>query len=606
MPEQKISNRQLLLLIVGFVLIAVAIASAYITPATAYELSIYSGTPVSFWIGITIALILSVCITFISTNARIKAISRSLGTISIIAVLLLPVIRNYYYVGEGDALSHLGIALDIQAGVVSATELLYPLSHLLSVAISQITGIEVRRTLVMLLAVFAVVFMIFVPLTARLFSNDEFTVSVATFSALLLLPINHFTGHMHPHTTSYAMFFVPLVIYSFILLVKTDDKSHVVFITVGLSGMVLLHPQQASNIIILFSIVAILQLLTVISPIERRLSLKNRQIYPYIGIMMVVFWLWTEGLDKISGNFRRPIANFLARSEREAGGNVRSAAPSLETAGGSIEEIFVRLFLIGFVYCGFAAILMGVSLTELIKDRSNRVYKYGKRIAFSSSSSNLLIVYLTAGFIAIIGVFFVYILANQSRQYFRHHSFMMVVVTILGSLALSQILKMAHRNMSRRKVIPTVCILLIAFLLLSIPIVHVSPYLYQESEHVPESQVEGFETAFEHQREGAPFIHIRSSPFRYHDALVRNKGAINYRWAGTPPYHFSEEGSLRIHYEEETYLVVTSRDRTRDRDLHRGVRYTREDYEQFDEGNGIDRIQDNGGFTLYKITPSSE
>ncbi|MFC7224174.1 hypothetical protein ACFQKF_13720 [Halalkalicoccus sp. GCM10025322] len=538
-------------------------------------------------------------------NSRVRTIGRGLGAFSIIAIVLLPIIRSYYYIGEADALSHLGIALDIKAGVESLSEQLYPLSHFLSVAIGQVTGIEIRRALMILLALFVIVFILFIPLTARLFSNDELVISISAFSALLLLPVNHFTGHMHPHTTSYAMFFVPFVIYSFILLFRTSDRKHVVFVTVSLSGMVLLHPQQAANIIILFGTVAIIQLIVSFAIDDENLSYNGRQIYPYVSVMLVIFWLWTEGLDKISGNLRKPLVNLLA-SGREPGGNVRSAAPSLEAAGGSTEEIFIKLFLIGFIYSVLAALLMGASLTEVFKDSSNRLYKQGERIAFSSSSLNFLVIYLTAGFIAIVGLFFVYILADQSRQYFRHYSFMMVIVTVLGSLALAQILKIVSRNISRRRVTTAVSILFIVFLLFSVPIIHISPYLYQESEHVPESQMKGFETAFNHQEEGVQFVFIRSTTSRYHDAIIGERKRIDYTGAGNVPYHFSEEGDLRSQYEEETYLVVTNRDRTRDRDLHRGVRYTREDYEHFDNGKGINRIQDNGGFTLYRITPPPE
>ena len=606
MSKQRISTRYSLLLIIGFVSITAAITGAYLTPATSYELSIYRQTPTIFWIGVLIAIVLSVIITFASKNSLIRTIGLNLGAFSIISVILLPVIRSYYYIGEADSLSHLGNALDIKAGAVSVFDQLYPLSHTLSVFIYHITGIEIRRALMLLLAVFAVVFILFVTLTTRLFSNDKWMISVSVFSSLLLLPVNHFTGHMHPHTTSYAMHFVPFSVYLFALLIYTSDKKHVITSTIGLSGLILLHPQQAANVIILFSTVAVVQLAVELSSRKQRVLPSNRQIYPYMIIMTTIFWLWTEGLEKVSGNIQKPLMNFLGRHERIAGGNVRSAVPSLEAAGGSPEEVFIKLFSVGFIYCIFSAVIMSASLTELFKSRSSKLYKYGKRLSFSSSSSNLFIIYLTVGFVAIIGLFFVYILADQSAQYFRHHSFMMAIVTILGSLSLAQLLKMANRNMPERSLTTGVCILFIIFLLFSIPIIHISPYLYQESEHVPETQIKGYETIFEHHEEGTPFTVIRSNSYRYNDAINGERRDISYRGVGEVPYHFSEEGNLRSYYEEETYLVVTNRDRTRDRYLHQGVRYTQEDYEHFDEGRGINRIQDNGGFTLYRIIPPAE
>lgn len=608
MSKQRISTSHLLLLLIGFISITVAVIGAYSKPATSYELSIYSQTPIIFWIGIIISLTVSVIVTFGSRNSQVRLTALGLGDLSMIVVVLLPLIRNYHFTGEADSLSHLGIALDINAGTISALGILYPLSHTLSVIIHDVTKIEIRRAIVLLVAVFVVIFILFVPLTARLFSNAKWTISVATFSSLLLLPVNHFTGHMHPHTTSYAMFFIPLLIYLFVLLMDIYDGRYVVLILVSMMSIILLHPQQAANIIILFSTVAALQLLINSLPYWKKSVTKGNQIYPYMALMLAIFWLWTEGLEKIAGNLRRPIANFLARSRREPGGNVRSSVPSLEAAGGSPEEIFVKLFLIGFLFCIFASILMAASLTEVFKRKSDRIYRDGKQIAFSSSSSNFIIVYFTFGFIAIIGLFLVYVLADQSRQYFRHHSFMMVIVTIIGSLSLGQLLKIGSKHLPERELITGVCVLFVIILLLSVPIVHVSPYIYQESQHVPESQIQGYETAFEHQNENIPFSYIRSNSGRYYDAIVGERGTASFNKAEpvNPPSHFSEQGSLRVHYDEQTYLAVTSRDRIRDHELHRGVRYTLEDYEQFDEETGIDRIQDNGGFTLYRINPTQD
>lgn len=603
MPNRKITFSQFLLLIIGFFSLTIAITTAYLNPATRYEMSIYQNTPLAFWSGIISSLIISVSVTFTSRNTQTQTAAVSLGALSMLSVVLLPVIRNYYFVGEGDALSHLGIALDINSGTRSILDLLYPLAHTLSVILYRVSGIEIRRGLVILLAIFVVVFIIFIPLIARLFSNTPSMIHAAFFSSLLLLPLNHFTGHMHPHTTSYSIFYLPLMIYLFILVMMSDKRRYNILIVIGMVGIILLHPQQAANIIILFGVISVSQL--AISQIKHRQSISSHvgSVYSHVSIMAVIFWLWTEGLEIIANNLQRPIANFIARSERQTGGNVRSAVPSLETAGGSVEEIFIKLFLLGVIYCIISLLIMAGSLSDIINDKHEYIHKYGKRVAFSDSSSNLVVLYLTIGFAAIVGLFFIYIVGDQSRQYFRHHSFMMVMITVFGSISLGQLLKSFNEN--NRIITAVIVAIFIVFLLISLPVVHVSPYIYQESEHVPQSQVEGYETAFKHQEEGVPFTYIRSSTSRYHDAIIGERSTTSFVTAEptSPPVRFSEQGSLRLHYQEETYLAVTSRDQTRDRNLHEGIRYNSEDYNQFNEEPGIDQIQDNGGFMLYRITP---
>lgn len=608
MSEQKIPDFHLILLIIGYSALAVAIVSAYMNPARFYELSIYQQTPSIFWVGISIGLTTSVILTYVSITPQGRAIALNLAALSMTIVVLLPVLRNYYYIGEGDALGHLGTALDLKVGVESVIEGLYPASHTLSVVIHYITGIEIRNGLMMLLAILFIAFILFIPLTIRLFSNDKWVVSIAVFSSLFLLPINHFTTTMHPHTTSYTIHLVPLLIYLFLVLLSTSNRSYVILLLVSMSAVILFHPQQAANIIILFGTIAILQLIIETVSSRSISSTTGRNIYSHIVSMMVVFWLWTEGLEKVSANIQRPLASFLARQEEEIGGDAQAAIPSLEIAGGSVEEIFIKMFLIGFIYCVLSSVLMTASLTELIEESSNKFYKIGKDLAFSSPLSNIMIIYLTFGFVAITGMFLFYILGNHSIQYFRHHSFMMVIITVIGSLSLGQLSKSIVRKGNQKTLLTGICVLFVAFLLLSVPVVHVSPYIYQESEHVPKSQIEGYETAFEYQDEAISFAYIRSPTYRYHTAIVGEREEISFTEAepATPPRHFSEQGSLRSYYEEQTYLVVTSRDRTRDRNLHEGVRYTREDYEQFDEGTGIDQIHDNGGFTLYRINPLEE
>ncbi|MFC6990554.1 hypothetical protein ACFQH3_01365 [Haladaptatus sp. GCM10025707] len=104
----------------GFVALYLAIVSAYQSPATAYEVSIYAATPDGFWAGIGIAVVCGLLVAwFVTPTNRIRTLAILLVASAIVAVAALPIIRGYFFVGAGDSLTHLGWMRDIESGALS-------------------------------------------------------------------------------------------------------------------------------------------------------------------------------------------------------------------------------------------------------------------------------------------------------------------------------------------------------------------------------------------------------------------------------------------------------------------------------------------------------
>src|SRR6056297_3433598 len=98
------------LLAAGFFALTAGIVVAHRSPATGYELSIYAETPIEVWglLGVVFSLSLSLAL---STMARwVRRLALLLGGGGALAFVGMPVLRGYWFISGGDALTHLGWA----------------------------------------------------------------------------------------------------------------------------------------------------------------------------------------------------------------------------------------------------------------------------------------------------------------------------------------------------------------------------------------------------------------------------------------------------------------------------------------------------------------
>src|SRR6056297_449258 len=132
MRVHKLAKSALLL---GYLAISVAVVVAYNDPVTGYELNIYAGTPLAFWVLVALAVLLSILIAFSATKAHVRAAGGFLGLLAMTVTVSLPIFRGYHYVGDADPLSHLGTAKVISAGEMGMTASRYPVVHTLGGAL---------------------------------------------------------------------------------------------------------------------------------------------------------------------------------------------------------------------------------------------------------------------------------------------------------------------------------------------------------------------------------------------------------------------------------------------------------------------------------------
>ena len=589
-------------LAVGFGLLAVAVAVAYNSPATGYELSIYASTPLVFWIATAGALLISVLVVFSRLDGPAQSLGVVLGGLSMFTIVSTPIIRGYHYMGTTDSLSHLGTTRDLNAGIFDFAANRYPAVHTLGSMLTDITGSTLEHSLLVVVVVFMLCFFVFVPLVIRTLTNDSRLAYIGMFAGLLLLPLNHISPSTYIHPTSQALMYIPVILFLFVLIYKSNTRTYSVLFMLVSTMFVMLHLQQAANLVAFFGTIALLQMAH--SSFGDQLSSVGRKpVFSVVFVFGLLFWLWVHRVEAFWDSIAAMVV--IPFTDTTPAETTATRSVSLEAVGGSLPEVFVKVFSVQLLFSVFAAILMAAVVLRVAGFPLFQSFQ--RALTRNSPTERTLLAYVTGGFVAIFGVFGVYLVGGISDQYFRHIGTIMVLVTILATIAIGRAILVVGRHTSARTARLCTVLLLIVVLAASLPVVFSSPYFYSPSDQVTEQQMSGYETTFENQAPGMVFSEVRSSTSRYGNAIqgraIPEEAYYPDRDEPGAPDHFADQ-ALRTHYDQQTYLPVTEADRTRDPILWQGFRFSHDDFRYLDAEPGIDKVQSNGGYDLYLVDPA--
>ena len=601
-PSTPGDRRSKSALIAGCLALTVAVLAAYTHPPTGYELSIYAGTPIGFWVAVSVALLVAATVSLSAASRPMRGLALGLGASAMLAVVALPLLRGYYFYGAGDSMTHLGWARDIATGSLSATNLLYPSIHTATVFLTEVTGLSLRHALLLVVVVFVAAFFVFVPLTVRAIAGDSRAVTLAALAALLLVPINHLGVQIDAHPTSQAIMFLPVVLYLLVTYTTRRDRrpnpiSSIspagTLFAVALLGMLFVHPQQTANVILLLGVVSVVQYVYRRYRPDHPIG-THRTVYAHTLMLAVAFLLWAPRFPRSSEVIRGILSGLL--SNPNTGKEIAQHGGSLTALGSSLGDLFLKLFLVSAVFALLAGLLGLGALLHRLDDRR--------------ASENAIVLYFTLGLVPVAGLFAVYFLGGAGTQYFRLLGFMMAVATVLGSLALHRGLGWFSSVVSARTVRVVAIAFFVVLLALSVPTVFRSGYIYQPSQQVTQAQVQGYQTAFQYRSPGVYYTGIRASGSRFGDMLHGTTESSSIWWKQyahwnqrSAPNGFTAR-SLRASYTTDEYLVVTSTNRAAELRLYHGFRYPRRSFDALESSPHIDRVEDDAGVGVYLVHPS--
>lgn len=581
------------LLIVGFLALTVGALAAHATPASQYEISIYSGTPTAFWIAAGIAFVISLLVAARPPADGGRPWALLLGGQTIVAVVGLPLLRGYAFYGTGDPLSHLGWVRSVLAGDLALSTLIYPGLHSVSIFLSQLLGVELGRAMLLATGLYVVSFFVFVPMLVYVIADDREAAVYGAFSAFLLLPINGIGLHLTAFPSTIAVFFVPLVLVLLVVHVTRRDRGGWsdpvgVLLALAMGTTVLLHPQQASNLFLLFLAT------TVLVPIGARVGLPLRDVRAPVGHTLLLagtLVAWGSShervTDAVSAYSTRVVGAFVGSGS--SGTNVvAQRSGSLGAIGVSVAEIGVKLFLVSFVFLALTALLVGADLGGLIDRLSAR---------------DRTVPLFGLGLVPVGAVMLAYMAGGLQSIYFRHLGFIMVLATVLGSIAIWRGVRIARRRGRFRSAVTTVVVLaFVTMSVLSLVTVYSSPYIYKAGGHVTDQHVDGYEMAFAYESDTVPYLGIRTGPDRFRDGIagVTDLQSRSERRANRVPFG-SLDADLAAELERPHYVVMTDADVRREVTAFRELRYSERGFRTLGDRPGVDRVAANEGFQLYHV-----
>jgi len=606
-----------LALVGGFVLLAIGLFAAHRAPASGYEVSIYWATPRLYWIGAGGALLVAMTALLYDYRSRLAPLAMFLGLSSVASFLALPVIRNYYFHGYADPMTHLGRIRALEAGFTTFVEPIYPGSYVVTVFLGSFSGLTTNRSMLYVMFLFALVFLLFIPLTVRAIVPDRRAFVVGLFCAFLLLPVNNISLYYRFHPFSMTTLYFPLVAYLFVSHITHAHDDHALPRAVNAStvalplatvGLLLFHPQAAVNVLIIFAIVIAVQAVARLVAPDHPLA-RQRAIYGNFAFLAVLFLLWVSmhqgGMGRTIDALIDGLFGWIS-GEAETAGVVQSRTSSSESIGVSIYTLFVKFFLVSAVYSLLAS---GVIVAKFLG-------RLGPDPSGLSDAKTEIITLLAFGGIGLLPFIFVHSFGRAADYLFRHIGFWMAIVTILGAVALYYLLTGLPARLGEvaGALKPAFGMLATVVIVLSLLSVYSSPFLYLPGQHVSEQEMEGMETAFEMQPEDRSvwFGGIRQNAKRYESAMF---AAPNASWTESPTARVSKPVNdenltrLRWHYENhpekivkrDQYIMVSEQDYKAEVVAYDGVRYSRRNISSVADQTDVYNIYSNGEAQLYYI-----
>ena len=600
----------------GFVLVAVAAVSAWSSPTTGYESSIYWATPPLVWGCLLFSI---VCGLAIIVHQAYRGAERSnLWVIGFILILLsntvilsLHILRGYaMWNAAGDTGTHLGIIQDIiTASHFARSELFYPATHIYLAQLSQVLDISpaalVRWTPVLL----APLYMVFMYFLAKsiLPGKRELILATAAAAALALGAFLTFS----PFTIANLVF--PMTLLFLFRSLRPTAWQWRVLLILMLFAIPVFHELPAVALAIMLLTIPLARILYgKLAGISRGLIHSGFR-FSMIALLILLSWsgLWLG--PKIID-----VAGYVAPEESsvvagvpgdvtipsqlpEGSSHLTTLFTSIEYAeyyGYSVVQHFLKLYGDLSVYILLALIAIPILWRRTRKqDHASLASLYGPLMVIA---------------LLMVALFFTAVYFSPARFL----DYIAIICTILTGFTLYKFIQWAT---SRRGRWPAgIAAFLVGVLLVSVSVNSVftaypSPYTLHISFQSTQAEIDGMDW-YLHNKDTA--IHSSGwyfAPRRYAAFLLsadEREQREDYLGNATHqlPFHLGYDTypTMGQVYEEDTYVVLTELVRRHYVDVFpkmAELRLLPSDFAKMEDDPNVDKLYDNGELDVWYVHP---
>jgi hypothetical protein len=625
-----------LLTIGGLALIIVALFLAWKAPATGYESSIYTATPLLVWVllGFSAACGIGITIHQVWTKqhetSRLWVLGLLLILFSYVALLSLHIIRGYAFWCFGDPATHLGEINDIIGTGYFGGNNFYPVATTYAAQLCQICDLDPVIFLNLLPVVFAVLYVVFMYLLAKSLLPDKGAVIIVTVASLAPL---HISLSFIPN--GLANLLLPMALF---LLVKSYGAGAwpwrgLVILMVFLFPV--FHPVPA------IALAAALAFMPVVKFIFDKIAKTTRKVFDssvkfsLVALVILLIWggWWVTSFPLAQGVMRSLAAESYSIPEAtpaitEPTPVIEDASPrpepyTLETApapgrtGGKVSNLARLIDAIRYAQA------YGYSAAAHIFNIYGAVFLYivltlialpilWRRIAKQPKLGNFVSLYgpLAAIALAIVALYFTAVGFSP----LRFVMYIVLICTVFAGFMLYEIMgraRASHWNRARI-IAPILVFLILAGVFGSgVSTLYASPLTLSDNYQVTRTEIDGVNWLLQNKdysldisahclptRRFAYFLFTREERGQRQDILSRTAYSI--------PSHFGyHKGAwLGEYYDEDSYMVLGQRDRLRYVEVYPELakyRFYPEDFERLEGDPTVNKLYSNGGLEVYYI-----
>ena len=587
---------------IGFILIIVALFVARNSPALGFEASIYTSTPLTFWLcfllgtGLGIFIIISQ-IYWKKLKNNLWMLGLLLILVGNIVILSLPVIRGYYFWNaSGDTGNHIGIIQDLLIkGHIKDN--IYPFIHIYIAEISEILGIAVIPIVNRITIIFDILYMVFLYLTAKELLPRKEQLLLACLAGAALIT-GWFTSGVSPNSLGNLLF--PLI---FFLLIKRSLSSsfswRILFIIIIIL-VPLIHPILAFvSIMILLS----LRIIAGIMDSKARDSAAPNEfgsIKPaWSMILLLLFWTitWTVISSAFSWGV---IANNISETLHGSGTTqIQGLINQINYAVGygySVINYFMKTDLV----IAILGIIALVAFPVLI-NKSKHEPKLRMLIAFYSPLAVIT-------FLIMILYFF-----NLPFGPNRLEFYIIVILFIMVGFLLFEFIRWSETQKRALRLITIVLVGLFLFgtSLSGILSLYPSPYTEDISPQNTRNEIMGMDWFLKQKDVTIYSAGWYFAPYRYADFLLtpeerQTRNDFSIYVTKDLPFHFGYDqyNKLGSYFSSDIYVVLRDLNRKVYTEVYPGmadIRLLPSDFSKLDQDPTVNKLYENGGFEVYYV-----
>jgi hypothetical protein len=586
------------------VLFIIALVVVWNSPATGYELCIYSATPLIFWVALILSFGcgVSIVVQQIYTGEHRKG---SLWVIGLILILLsyialqsLWIIKGYPFWGSGDPITHLGWIQNVICGGHIERWNYYSILHIYLSSISLISGIAPMMSSKYIPLLFSLLFVLFMYVVAKAILPHRGQIILAIVASTAL--VNIWYLNLTPMLLS--KFTLPL---AFFLLIRTFTSGayqwRALFIV-----MIFLFP--LFHIVSAFILLLVLLSLWLPGRALRILRNDSSAIKTTFGFnitasFLLFIWaiVWVSSVGLWDDPIRR-VYTLITEGGQADHIWLMSAAQQLAEYGPSVIAQVFRLYgtflMYGVLTLTAFAILWKKASTDV--RAGNLLSLYGPLVAFALAVVCLL--FLNLGF-----------------GPFRLLIYMAMICVFFTGFTLHWILEKArtsHYYSYRRMIAPVLVIaILTAASMNSALIVYPTQYTLGttwQNTQITRTQIAGMDW-FLHKSASMPITGLAIPPGRFAVFLLppeerRERGhmlpaELPKELIVPSRFGYDKNTFLGELYAKDTYLIFDEKDKAFQEVYPKAPQFEflATDFKKLERDPSVDKLYSNSGLVVYKI-----